>query len=160
MGEERVQAHHRSQPHHRQREEEAVGEADRAQRRGAQPAHHGSVDQAHQRVARLGEGDGAGQPEQLAELGPHSAVAMAASGGSRRRTADSTAKSRKGRVTVRQMATKATRSMPTRDPPGSSESIREERNAPAAEAACCTADWMDMKRARSVLWGTLVVSVL
>src|SRR4051794_20357995 len=38
--------------------------------------------------------------------------------------------------------------------------MRADRNAPDADEACCTADWIDMKRARSRGDGTRVVSVL
>src|SRR5439155_998051 len=63
-----IQAHHAAEADHRDGEEEAVGEADRAERGRPQPADDGGVDQAHQRVAGLGKGDRRRETQQLAKL--------------------------------------------------------------------------------------------
>ena len=54
--------------------------------------------------------------------------------------------------------TTATVRMPMRRPPGPADSSSVDEPAPTADAMCCTADWIDMKRARSCGRGTFEVN--
>ena len=61
LREEGIEAHHRPDADDGEREEEAVRRPHRAQRSRSQPAHHRRVDEAHQGIAGLREGDGEGE---------------------------------------------------------------------------------------------------
>ena len=69
-------------------------------------------------------------------------------------------KSSAGRQRVSEMEMSATQRIPESRWSGSSTRMREERNAPAADAPCWMEDCKDMKRARSRGPGTREVSVL